>query len=287
MTGKRRIVIMILAAAMFLAGLGMLLYPFAANAWNTRRDNRLISEYLEQVAATDRSEYEEWFTKAYEYNASLVGSGVPDAFAYYNVEKDSVYLSQLAYRDDGIMGYITIPKIDVNLPIYHTTAEDVLEQGIGHLQGSSLPVGGASTHCVLLGHRGLPSAELFTDLDLLEIGDHFYLHVLDETLAYEVDQILDVAPTETDSLAITEGEDYVTLMTCTPYGVNTRRLLVRGHRVDYDAGVEAAEGAEPVSSMQTRYGLWALLGIAFAVLFVAVLVCARSLCRRRHTRTRE
>lgn len=163
---------------------------------------------------------------------------------------------------DGIMGIVEIPKIDIKLPIYHTTREDVLQVAAGHLEGSSLPVGGASTHAVISAHRGLPSASLFTDLDKLEEGDHFLIHVLNETLCYEVDKISVVKPEETSGLAVEEGKDLVTLLTCTPYGVNTERLLVRGHRVEYvEQEVEAEKTLFSGISIHTNYLLWVIVGL--------------------------
>ena len=178
-------------------------------------------------------------------------------------------MSALNLAGDGIMGTVEIPKIGITLPIYHTTDEEVLEKAAGHLEGSSLPVGGESTHAVISAHRGLPSASLFTDLDLLEEGDHFLIHVLDETLCYEVDQILTVEPDETEALQVEEGEDLVTLLTCTPYGVNTQRLLVRGHLVPYEEAVVAEEEA-PLGavSLHTNYLLWVFVGLGITALFI-------------------
>ena len=170
---------------------------------------------------------------AQEYNEQIKQESVPDAFSVRDGQTDSTYESLLNLNGDGMMGYVEIPVIDVSIPIYHYTTDESLEKGAGHLFGSSLPVGGKSTHCILSAHRGLPSAKLFTDLNLVEEGDVFYLHVLGKTLAYEVDQIFTVLPEQTESLGITDGDDYVTLVTCTPYAVNTHRLLVRGVRTKY------------------------------------------------------
>ena len=226
----------ILIGAIFLAGLSLLLYPFVANEWNTYRQQRLITGYDDTVAQLEEEgsvDYEAEWEKARAYNAELVPSVLPDSFAVAaaSEEPDEEYMAALNLAGDGIMGKVEIPKIGITLPIYHTTEEEVLEKAAGHLEGSSLPSGGENTHAVISAHRGLPSASLFTDLDLLETGDHFLIHVLDETLCYEVDQILTVEPDETDALQVEEGEDLVTLLTCTPYGVNTQHLLVRGHRV--------------------------------------------------------
>ena len=172
-----------------------------------------------------------------------------------------------------MMGFVEVPKINIKIPIYHTTDEEVLEQAAGHLEGSSLPVGGENTHAVISAHRGLPSASLFTDLDKLEEGDHFLLYILDDVLCYEVDQILVVEPDETESLAVQEGQDLVTLLTCTPYGVNSHRLLVRGHRVPYEPEVIEDENQIPLAgvSLHTNYLLWVLVGLAVTAGFVAFL----------------
>ena len=261
----------------FLAGLSLLLYPFISNEWNTYRQKQLISSYesvitdKEQAGAID---YKAEMEAAVAYNDELVPSILPDSFAVAEAaeEVDPEYMAALNIAGDGIMGVIEIPKIDISLPIYHTTTEEVLEKAAGHLEGSSLPVGGESTHAVITAHRGLPSAALFTDLDRLEEGDHFLLHVLDETLCYEVDQILTVEPDETDALAVEEGEDLVTLITCTPYGVNTHRLMVRGHRVPY-VPEEVADESVPLSqmSLHTNYLLWVVVGLAVTGAFILFL----------------
>ena len=214
---------------MLLAGLSLLLYPTVSNYWNSFRQTRAIASYEENVAVLDSRQYEEIWSAAQQYNRSLLLRD--DGFALSDAQK-AAYEQQLDVSGQGIMGYLEISKIDVSLPIYHGTEESILQVAAGHLEWSSLPVGGKSTHCVLSGHRGLPSARLFTDLDRLTEGDIFILKVLDETLTYEVDQILIVEPQEIDALTIAEGEDYCTLMTCTPYGINTHRLLVRGRRIE-------------------------------------------------------
>lgn len=219
---------------LFLIGLSILLYPMVSDAWNRYRDSLLISNYSSSVSSDDNSEkIDSMWKAAQEYNEQIKQESVPDAFSVRDGQTDSTYESLLNLNGDGMMGYVEIPVIDVSIPIYHYTTDESLEKGAGHLFGSSLPVGGKSTHCILSAHRGLPSAKLFTDLNLLEEGDVFYLHVLGKTLAYEVDQILTVLPEQTESLGITDGDDYVTLVTCTPYAVNTHRLLVRGIRTKY------------------------------------------------------
>lgn len=175
---------------------------------------------------------------------------------------------------DGMMGYIEVPKINIKIPIYHTTEDEVLQKAAGHLEGSSLPVGGKGTHAVISAHRGLPSATLFTDLDKLEEGDHFLLYILDDVLCYEVDKISVVEPKETDDLAVEEEKDLVTLLTCTPYGVNSHRLLVRGHRVDYETA-DIEEVSTPLGgvSLHTNYGLWVVIGLAVTGVFILILYC--------------
>lgn len=224
---KKKLTTLLLALVM-LTGLAVMFYPAASDYYNSFHQSRAIAHYAEAVAQIDAETYERLWREATEYNKSLVSR--PNPFVLSDEEKDE-YNRVLNYAGDGTMGYISISKINCELPIYHGTEESVLQIAIGHIEGSSLPVGGESTHCVLSGHRGLPSAKLFSHLDLLEPGDTFVMRVLDETVTYEVDQIRTVLPYELDDLYITEGQDYCTLVTCTPYGVNTHRLLVRGHRV--------------------------------------------------------
>ncbi|MDO4314544.1 MAG: class C sortase [Oscillospiraceae bacterium] len=216
----------------FLIGLSLLLYPSVSDWWNSMHQTRAIANYSETVARLDTGVYDDIWQRAEAYNASLARQGIRWTLSDGELAE---YNSQLDPGGTGIMGYIEIPKINCSLPIYHGTGDSVLQIAIGHIEGTSLPVGGESTHCVLSGHRGLPSAKLFTNLDQLEAGDVFMLEVLNEVLSYEVDQILIVLPHEVDALAIQEGEDLCTLVTCTPYGVNSHRLLVRGHRVENQA----------------------------------------------------
>ncbi|MBQ2795194.1 MAG: class C sortase [Oscillospiraceae bacterium] len=219
----------IILIVMLVIGLSLLLYPSFSDYWNSFTQSKAITSYAEQVANLDSEEYDHIWSDAYEYNVSI--SDRRNIFLLSD-EQRKEYNSLLNLGGDGIMGYIDIPSIDVLLPIYHGTTEAVLSVAVGHLDWSSLPVGGTSTHCVVSGHRGLPSAKLFTDIDKLAVGDYFMMNVLDEVLTYEVDQIRIVLPDETDDLLIEEGKDLCTLVTCTPYGINSHRLLVRGHRVD-------------------------------------------------------
>lgn len=214
---------------LLLAGVSLLLYPSLSDYWNSMHQTRAIASYAETVSQLDTAQYDEMWKAAQDYNRSLAQRET--AFALTDEQK-AAYESLLDVSGLGVMGYIEIPEIDCSLPIYHGTEESVLQVAVGHLEWSNLPVGGEGTHCVLSGHRGLPSAKLFTNLDKLAVSDTFLLRVLDEVLTYEVDQILIVEPEQVDALGIVPGEDYCTLVTCTPYGINTHRLLVRGHRVE-------------------------------------------------------
>ena len=218
----------IILILIFLVGLSVMLYPSVSDAVNRKHQSRAVAGYAEEVEQLSDAAYQTYFDAADAYNRQL--NTTPNAF--YKPDLVSGYAQTLDISGTGIMGYITIPKISVELPIYHGTDEGVLQVAAGHLEGSSLPVGGAGTHAVISAHRGLPSAKLFTNLDELEVGDRFTITVLNRVLTYEVDQISIVLPTEIDQLLPTEGMDYVTLMTCTPYGINTHRLLVRGKRVE-------------------------------------------------------
>ena len=221
--------ITILLVLILLVGLSLLLYPSVSDYWNSLHQTRAIATYAENVAKLDNNQYDQLWEEARAYNEALRFRSNP---YFLSEEQKAQYESLLDVSGLGVMGYIEIPEIDVSLPIYHGTEESVLQVAVGHLDWTSLPVGGESTHCVLSGHRGLPSAKLFTNLDKLREGDTFLLRILDEVLTYEVDQILIVEPQETAALRVVEGKDYCTLVTCTPYGINTHRLLVRGHRVD-------------------------------------------------------
>lgn len=218
-------------------GAGLMLYPAVSNYINQANSARVIYDYDQLTASAGREKYEAMLLQAQKYNEELYNT--PGSF----VDPDLVegYDELLDVTGNGIMGYISIEKLGVNLPIYHGTGKEVLQIGAGHLQGSSLPVGGAGTHCVLSGHRGLPSSKLFTDLDKLQVGDRFVITVLDTKMVYEVDQIKVILPDEISDLQVVEGMDYCTLLTCTPYGINTHRLLVRGVRVD--------EGVVPSASV--------------------------------------
>nr|WP_297864091.1 class C sortase [uncultured Acetatifactor sp.] len=265
-------------AILFLAGLSLLLYPLVSNEWNNYRQSQLISTYEEVIAEQTlegKVDYAGEKAEAAQYNEALKPYVLPDSFAMaqQQEEADETYLSCLNPAKNGMMGYVEIPKINVKIPIYHTTEESILQMAAGHLEGSSLPVGGEGTHAVISAHRGLPSAALFTDLDRLEEGDYFLLYILDDVLCYQVDQIMVAEPSDTSGLAAEEGRDLVTLLTCTPYGVNTHRLLVRGNRVAYeeieDEVVAAAAYTGP--GIHTNYLLWVMTGLTVTAGFILLL----------------
>ena len=276
----KRTLINLAFGLLFLVGFGVLSYPTISDQWNTYRQSRLISTYEAAVAEMEPEDYSREWEAAWGFNDTLEKNNLyGDAFGASEGDlKDTEYWKVLNAAGDGIMGYLSIPKINIRLGVYHGTAESVLQTGIGHLDGTKLPIGGESTHSVLAAHRGLPSARLFTDVDQLERGDRFYIHILDEILAYEVDQILpmvdkDDMDTLSEALQITEGEDYVTLFTCTPYGVNSHRLLVRGTRVPYEGEEEIA--STPVDTMlravQNYYMLYLIMGLSVTLLVILIM----------------
>lgn len=267
----------IATAALMIVGLSLLVYPLVANTWNNHVQATLVNNYTEAVdtAISEGSlDVDAELEKAYEYNEELLPSILPDSFAEAEANgTDETYMSLLNTNGDGVMGYIQIPSINVKLPIFHTTSEEVLQIGVGHLEGSSLPVGGENTHSVLSAHRGLPSATLFTDLDKVQIGDDFFIIIMGEYYAYEVDQIEVVEPDDTSLLQVEDGQDLCTLITCTPYGVNTQRLMVRGHRVPYTPEL-LADADTPLFgavSLHTNYLLWVIVGLAIVGAFILVL----------------
>ena len=265
----------LLIVVVFVAGLSFLLYPTVSNLWNQAHQSRAIATYTEQVEKLDDSSNKEMLKAARKYNKELLKKA--DHWKLSKKDKKK-YESLLDVSGTGIMGYIEIPKIDCSLPVYHGTDEGALQIAIGHLEGSSLPVGGKSSHCVLSGHRGLPSARLFTDLDQMEEGDTFILNILGHKLAYEVDQIKVVLPEEMSDLEIQEGKDLCTLVTCTPYGINTHRLLVRGHRVKY---VETkVQEQKEVSKSKTDTRLVIAGAVAGAVILFIIIFAVRR--RRKH-----
>lgn len=270
----------IIFGLMFLIGFGILVYPTVADQWNTYRQSRLISSYERTISDMEPEDFTAEWEKAQAFNDTLTQNSIyGDVFGEEDQElEDTQYWQVLNVGGDGVMGYLSIPKINIKLSIYHGTSDEVLQTGVGHLNGTKLPIGGENTHSVLAAHRGLPSARLFTDIDQLEKGDMFYIHVLDETLAYQVDQILDMVDkddheTLEKALQIEEGKDQVTLFTCTPYGVNSHRLLVRGTRVSYTGEEEAA--STPVDTMleavQNYYMLYLILGLAITLLIILLM----------------
>lgn len=270
----------ILIGLLFLVGLGIMVYPTISNQWNTYRQNKLISNYEKIVDDMSEEDFSQEWQNAKAFNETISGNNVfADVFGENSKDSEnSEYNRVLNVNSDGVMGYISIPEISVKLAIYHGTSDDVLQTGVGHLNGSKLPIGGQSTHCVLAAHRGLPSAELFTDIDQLQTGDKFYLHVLDKVLAYEVDQILPMVDkndqkTIQEALSISEGEDYVSLFTCTPYGVNSHRLIVRGHRVKYNGeeDVKQTVGDRMLESIKNYYMLILVLGLSVTLLIIILM----------------
>lgn len=273
---KKNRITAILLVAVLLAGLSLMLYPFIADYWNSIHQSQAIAVYMDDVAELDDSMYDALWEEAQSYNALLLD----DENRFFPNEEDQRQYDQLlSISDDGIIGYVEITSIDVTLPIYHGTSEEILQVAIGHIEGSSLPVGGSSTHCVISGHRGLPSSRLFTDIDQLVEGDTFILSVLGETLTYEVDQIRIVEPDDISLLAIEKGKDLCTLVTCTPYGVNSHRLLVRGHRVEN----QKAEGVLRITAdammIDSRFVAPAL--VAPILLVMVLLMVLRSLKRKK------
>ena len=272
---KKRSFSTIILILVFLVGLSLLLYPTVSDYWNSLHQSRAVSEYAEQVANLDDDRYAELWEAAKSYNENLSQK----ANRYRFTEEDQAeYEALLNVSGNGILGYIEIPSIGCSLPIYHGVEESVLQIAVGHIEWSSLPVGGENTHTVLSGHRGLPSAKLFTNLDKLVEGDTFLIRVLDETLTYEVDQILIVLPEELDALQIEPGKDLCTLVTCTPYGINSHRLLVRGHRVENQA--EAKTIRVTADAMQIEPIIMAPL-VAAPMLLILLFVLLVSTRRRR------
>lgn len=264
-SGMRKKLTTIILVLILLTGVVLLLYPTVSNLLNTHRQMQAVSYYSAEVEGMSEEEKAQMREAASEYNARLLS----DTGNRYRMteEEEQEYESLLDVTGTGIMGYVEIPKLNESLPIYHGTDDTVLQIAIGHLAGSSLPVGGEGTHCVLTGHRGLPSAKLFSNLDKLAEGDLFFLHVLDETLTYEVDQIRVVEPHELENLSIEEGKDYCTLVTCTPYGVNTHRLLVRGHRTENpEEAVRVTADAEQIDRT------YVIPAVAVPILLLAAVI---------------
>lgn len=249
----------------FLVGLGMVLYPSVSNWLNERNASKVIAGY--DLAVESISDFSSYRLDAYEYNDRIYEYGSLSNAVYKEELDASSYDSVLNLAGDGIMGVIRIPKIDVRLPIYHSSSESVLQRAVGHYVGSSLPIGGMNSHCLLTGHRGLPSAKLFTHLDQLEEGDVFFIDILDEVHAYQVDLIRTVLPDDVENLDVMEGLDCVTLITCTPYGVNTHRLLVRGTRVEY----RKSEDSNTISTVSTSS--FSAFYLVIPIVLIVLVVC--------------
>lgn len=271
-----------------IGGLLLVLYPTISNFLNLRNATRVIEQYSEAVDELTDDEAQQLMDAARTYNAKLAGlSGIPAADGGWDAVDASLaaqlreeYMGLLDLTGTGVMGYITIPRLDETMPIYHTTEEKVLQVATGHIETSSLPVGGASTHAAISGHRGLPSAKLFTELDKMQVGDIFYVRVLKETFAYQVDQILTVLPEETEALAIEPGADYITLVTCTPYGINSHRLLVRAHAIPFLPSM-----LDEVGVMGSPINLsWPHLALIAGLIFAAIVLAS---LRLRHVQRRD
>ncbi len=279
----RKILPTLLIGLLFVVGVGVLVYPTFSNWWNGRVQSRAVASYNEAISDMSETDYSSFRVAAERYNEALKEIGTFEAMLH--PDRIPGYEETLNVTGTGIMGTITIDKIGVNLPIYHGTSASVLAAGAGHLEGTSLPIGGEGNHSVISAHRGLPSSKLFTDLDRLDVGDVFVLHVLGDDLAYEIDQIATVLPTEVEELYLHEGEDYCTLMTCTPYGINTHRLLVRGHRVyltPEEAALIAENAAAENMGSSGRRIVQTVIMIAAAIIIVLILSEVFTLIMRRH-----
>lgn len=266
---RRKLVTYLAPVFIFITGASVFLYPLVSNMIAEKNQFHTIRNYEASLAQTQRDELEALWQEAQTYNENLAGDPVHDPFVAgsgYVLPAD--YEQVLNVSKNGVMGYLKIDKIGVDLPIYHGTGEKELEKGAGHLEGTSLPIGGSNRHSILCAHRGLPSAELFTKLDKMSIGDIFLIHILNETLAYEVDDIKVIAPEELDSLQVIEGNDLVTLMTCTPYGVNTQRLLVRGSRIPYEKLIEKEDSSENLGWKQAM-----VIGVTAGVVLLSISGC--------------
>jgi len=269
----------IIFSFIFIVGLLIMLYPVISNAISEMQYDGVIVNYQNTINGKEKEEFAKMLKEANAYNERLTTSSIMDAFSDEEVQNSDEYLKILNVDQDGTMGYISIPKIDVKIPIYHGTSAKVLQKGVGHLEGSSFPIGGESTHAILSAHRGLPSARLFTDLDQLVEGDMFYIYMLDQVLTYKVDQITVIDPSETEPLRLQDGQDYVTLVTCTPYAVNTHRLLVRGTRIVEEESVEKVE----TKKKTTKTDLLLYLGIGIGIIvFIITIIFTIKMKKKKH-----
>ena len=262
----------------FLVGLSLLLYPSFSDYWNSFTQSRAIASYADEVAAMDEERYARLLNDAKSFNAQL---NARENVYLMTEEQQADYEAQLNVAGDGIMGYVEIPSINCSLPIYHGTSESVLQMAIGHMEWTSLPVGGESTHCCISGHRGLPSARLFTDLDQLREGDIFLLRVLNEVLTYEVDKISIVEPDNTQNLLVEEGKDYCTMITCTPYGINSHRLLVRGHRIENEQSASTARVTADAIQIEPMV-IAPIVMIPILFVFMSILLLSDSTQSNKH-----
>lgn len=271
------IIYTIVMIVILLGGLGVLLYPTFSNWWNERRNTQLANDYEQYIAEIPEKDLREYWQVAQEYNAQHTTNVFVDVFDREEYIMTHPYDTLLNIGEDGIMGTVEIPKIGQKLAIYHGTGAWVLERGAGHVEGTSLPVGGTSTHCAISAHRGLPSAKFFTDLDQMVEGDEFYLHILDDTLAYKIDQIKLVEPHQTEDIQIVEGQDYCTLITCHPYGVNSHRMLVRGVRTEFHEDNVKEQAAQQEMAPRDRRLMLLVIGIAvvFGLIILFKIIASR------------
>ena len=263
----------------FLLGIGLMFYPTINNIINNSKHHYVISNYDTNVDNTSNKKIEDMLLKAQEYNKNLNHNSIQDVFSTDKVDHDNVYDNLLNINNDGLMGYIEIPKINIKLPIYHSTSEEALEKGVGHLKGSSLPIGGIGTHAILAAHRGLPTSKLFSDIDKLLVGDKFYISILGEKLAYQVDNIAVVKPSELDLLDISKDKDYITLVTCTPYGVNSHRLLVRGVHIE-ESKKEIVNELDNKELIYLSNDDKLLIGIIIGIFIIIIIIFIRMLVKR-------
>ena len=265
----------IIFITLIIFGISIMILPVIDNFINSKKYEAVINNYAIKVNNLSDDKYDELFNEAYEYNKNLTSISIIDAFTSETKVESTAYENLLKINDDGVMGYIKIPKINVEIPIYHGTSSEVLHKGVGHFESSSLPVGGEGTHSVLSAHRGLPSARLFTDLDQLKEGDLFYIYVLNKVLAYQVDQIRVIEPSDVSEFEIKDGEDYITLVTCTPYAVNTHRLLVRGTRVEYN---EEVKESIRIEKKLTKADIILIAGLIFVfIIIILVFIIIRKI----------
>lgn len=274
---------LLLFLILFTAGLLVMLYPVISNAISEMQYDHVISNYQSTVNESKNIGFTDMLRRASDYNKLLSASSIVDAFSDKEIQNSDEYIGILNIDQNGTMGYISIPKIDVKIPIYHGTSARILQKGVGHLEGSSFPIGGDSTHSILSAHRGLPSAKLFTDLDQLVKGDMFYIHILDQVFTYQVDQVLVIDPSNTEPLRIQEGKDYVTLVTCTPYAVNTHRLLVRGTRIMPEKTPEKIEIKRKM--IFSDFMFYTGIGIGIIVFAITVIIVRRLVKKNVHLET--